>query len=715
MERFNRRYFRIGLILILFFFATGLFYQSNSSLGFAQSNLSNLNVTDAEIQLNGSRIISIDAVTTSRVLSVAATIENDTSLDANGFNIELTFRREDSLIPIEGAVSCSVFNGTAGCTGKSLAAGTSASLIGTLVLTNEFIEAGRYILEVRVNPLGIVQTTTSDDAVETFLLVGIENPEYHPVTLSFSPSSPVNVGTSVNITTVIENTGLPSAPQLDVQFDYCVLVDITCAEAEFQSTGFASGVNGLITLSPTETVALNNAESITLSNRLDTTGFSTGRYIFRVTVTPVGETELDPNNNQISTFLTIGGVGAIGALCQIEGQITTLGEGIGDVPVDTGGTEPVSVLYVVAEESDGDVRLHAINKDELANAISTAPCPSIEGSGVTLDGNVSSFTIDDLTELLYVGLDNGRLEVVDINRADLLVRSSVQVGGGGLNALGARVSSSISGQVYVGSNTNSLNRVTVTRQNDNSLVVAQAQTCLSRSSPVDNVQIFQGKTYFTSGSSVFRIDETSCTSSSLETVFTVPGSASVTDLMIGRARFSRITVARIIVGDSDGNVHVLSVQGVALEGSPVNLGSPITGLALNDNSVVASAQRESVFVATENGQIDNIKFRVNVSRCTEGPFQLVSGARFNVIEPYQPTLGAFFDGSPINGWALAGSADNTLVIVNDECQTIQDPIQTSGPIEANILVQESQGGLGPSGISATYGGGSGLFETTIVF
>ena len=714
MESFNRRNFRIGLILILFITATVFISQSGSNIGYAQSNLPNLSVTNVEIQQNNSRIISVEAITSTLILNVSATIENDTDVDAGLFNIDLSFRREDSLTSIPGTVSCAVFNATGGCTNKTLSANTSGDLIGTLVLDSA-IETGRYILEVAINPVSVVQTTTGDDSLETFLLVGIENPEYHPISLSFSPSSPVNVGTSVNVSTTIENTGLPSSPQLDVQFDYCVIVDLTCAEADFVSSGFESGVNGLITLSPTETVALSNAQNVTLSNRLDTTGFSTGRYIFRVTVSAIGETELDPNNNQISTFLTIGGVGAIGAICQIDGQITTLGEGIGEVPVDNGGAELVNVLYVVAEETSGIVRLYAINKDELANAISSSPCPQIEGSGLALDDKVTSFTIDEFSELLYIGLENGRLEVIDINRADLLVRQSVQVVGGGLNALGARVSSSISGQVYVGTNTNSLNRVTATRQSDNTVVVGQSQTCLTRSAPIDDVQIFQGKTYFTSGSSVLRIDETSCTSSSLETVFTVPNGASINDLMIGRAQFSRITIARLIVGDSDGNVHILSVQGVPLDGSPVNVGSSITALALNDSAEVAEVQRESVFVSTENGLIDNIQFRVNVSRCANGPFQLSSNARVNVLEPYPPTTGASFEGSRINGWVFAGSADNQLIVLNDECQTVQDPVTTQGPIEANILVNEESGFLGPSGVTATYGGGAGLFETSITF
>ncbi|MBI1730292.1 hypothetical protein HY229_00125 [Candidatus Acetothermia bacterium] len=692
---------RVGLVLfsLLFLF---LISRSNVEIGFGQTGLPNLKVTNVTLKtLNNVAIFSVDAP--GDTINIFADIANTGTGVAQGFDVQFLARREED--QNFGSTSYCQFNTSGGgCTNLTLQAGSSVTLFGAFATKD--LQAGRYIIRVVIIPKTVAQTTVDDDILETILLIGVSSPEIHPISLTFNPPSPAPQGSLVTVRVEIENTGKPENPALQVKFEYC-LETATCADADFRSNGFSEGVNGVKTVSSQETTGLSLAQSIVVTNVLDTSGLAPGRYLFKVTVIPIGVTELDPNNDDISTRFSIGSSATLNAKCQISGEITTLGTGTGTSQIDNDGTRSVTMLYVASKETDGDIKVHAIQQDKLEDAVSTDPCPEIEGSPNSINGsngtvNISTFTVDQKTRLLYVGLSNGVLWVFDVDQADRLSSASKQLTGKSLLSFSARQASSTSGQVFVGTDSSLLKRVTVTRSSSGISFSSDA-TCVTLSTgAVNNVQVFQGRTYFTSGSSLQRIDETSCDSRSLATVFSA--SSAIASMAIGNVVYPSFSSTRIVLGLENGNVHILSSSGNNITNSPVNVGSKITALAINDGTKAVATQRESVFVGTVDGKIEAIQLR-SPSLC-ETQFQTQTKQQINVLGVYRPSTG-----STVTGWVFAGSEDQRLYVVDDNCGMVQNALTTQGAVRANMLVHETQGSFGPEGVQVLYGGGSGLYET----
>jgi hypothetical protein len=682
---------------------------SNVPIGLGQQSvLPNLAITDVSLTVGGIVTFSlpIQSEGTFTDINITANVANNGTASASGFAVEIRIRREDQ--SDFGANECSFFATSPTCNSLSLGVGQTGIAIGSFRIDDSF-EAGRYIIQTRVLAAGLSQSSTDDDVLESILLVGIDSPEYHPVFLSFSPPSPVIQGSSVTIRAEIENTGRPESPELSVAFSYC-LPSPTCEDADFATAGFAD--NGIRTLSSVETSPLSQGERLVVTNSLDTTSLSSGRYIFKVSVSAPGVLELDPNNNEIQTTLTIGS-GSVGGLCQLPGEITTIGEGTGTLSLtnDAGeveGTVPVGILYIISRQTNGQIELHAINQSEIDNLNSVADaCPEILGSPIPLQSDVTTFTIDDFNKILYVGLASGQLYVVDVNNADNLSFSNDLIAGGELLSLSSRVSGAGSGQVFIGTATQQLFRLSVSRNSSGNLDILQTSNCMTLGSPVRNLAIFQGRTYFTSGSQVFRIDETRCDSRTRATVFTALGTINAMD--IGNIRLSSSQSPRIVVGTSVGNVHVFEVSGFEHTFSPFDMGSEVTALALNTGEKANSEQRETVFAATVDGKINAIRIR-SVSACASGGFQSATQQPITVLSAYEPSAA-----SSSNGWVFAGTADSQLLVVNDECGAVIPAQSTQGEITSNILITENRGVRGPDAVTATYGGGPGLFSIEIDF
>jgi outer membrane protein assembly factor BamB len=125
-------------------------------------------------------------------------------------------------------------------------------------------------------------------------------PELHPISLVFTPPSPVDPSiTSVVVATAqVVNTGSANASSFSVQFSYCIQSQVSlCSENDYHIFGSASvpglGIGGQANVS-----AVLNITALTL-----------GLYRVRVVVDPNHQvTQLDPNSNEITALLTIGSV-----------------------------------------------------------------------------------------------------------------------------------------------------------------------------------------------------------------------------------------------------------------------------------------------------------------------------------------------------------------------------------------------------------------------
>lgn len=706
MGRKTRRFAsRLALLSTVFVFIL-ISIVSNVPEGLGQqASLANIVVSDLELQVDFVPTFSIDPPVAGEDVRIAinANVANTGGNASGTFNLEMRVRREDES---EFGSNLCTFVSTRSCNNLSLTAGESFPAVGSFDVDDTF-ESGRYIVQVRAVPFNFAQSSIDDDVAETVLLVGVDSPEYHPVLLSFSPPSPIIQGSQVTVRVEVENTGRPESPELNVEFSYC-LPSPTCEENDFISEGFAG--NGIRSLSSIETTPLSRAQRLVVTNTLDTTGLSSGRYTFKVSVSAPGVLELDPNNNEIQTNLTIGS-GALGGLCQLPGEITTIGEGTGTQSLtneegEVKGTVLVQILYLVSKQTNGLIQLHAVDRSELASSdFAGGACPEIGGSPISLQSDVTTFTIDDFNKILYVGLENGQLYLVDVENADNLTFRNQVITGSELLSLSTRVSGANAGQVFIGTDNQRLYRVSVRRDNG-ILQTTSTSLCMTLGSPVKNLGIFQGKTYFTSGSQVFRIDETRCDTRTRETVFTALG--SITALEVGNIRIGTLLSARIVVGTSTGRVHVTTIIGFEQSNSPVEMDSEVTAIALNTGEKARSTQGETAFVATIDGKVNAISLDV-VGTC-DSVFQSATRQPITVLSAYEPS-----DGSPASGWVFAGTADSQLLVVNDNCNAVIPAQSTQGIITSNILVTEIQGFLGPEKVIATYGAGPGLFSTEVVF
>jgi len=680
----RRGWLLLGLLALLI----GLSY------GKAQDDQANLYVEDLQLLVNNLPTFFLESPGPG--VTISATIGNDGAIDAQGFDVHIRYRREDEA-KFRQEELC-LFVGTAGrCNNLSLAAGEKAVAIGLLATSN--LSAGRYLIEVSVDPKGITQTSTEDDRQETLLLIGITLPEYHPTSIVFRPPSPVPQGVQVTVTVVIENTGRPASPELEVTFEHCLESPVCLS---YSTKGFREGRK---LLTPAETRPLSEGKPLEVTDVLDTEGLQTGRYLFRVTIKALDTDELDETNNEIRTRLTIAPQGAVVGpnppLCRLAGDVITLGKGVGTTLVD-GRSVSVEVIYVGVKDPGGRVSLHAFKKSDLEGLEPGSTCPEIPGSPLPLPADITSFALDQLAKLLYVGLANGRLVLVNLDNPEVLLTTTRTISTSSLLDMDTRLAGRGVGQVFIGSQDRRLYRLTVSKDEAGIIVSTSQETCVSMDNPVNNVLLFQGKTYFTSGEELLRMDEASC-DGSFETIFSAEGVISA--LAIGRVTFGQTPSPRIAVGTEEGKLHILNIFGGEFSGSPLELEAAVSTLTINDGRRAAAQGTETVYAGTSLGSIVGVSLRSRLLRCT---FTTGTGEPINVL-----SVDDGREGLPGSGMLFAGSQDGNLYVLSASCEPNTDPKPTLGPIRANMVLDAQQGIFGPSGVKVLYGGGEGLYEIEI--
>ena len=655
-----------------------------------------LAVSDVQLLVDGTPTFYLEELGPS--VRIEAALRNNGTGPAEGFDVEIRYRREDETA-FRSTDLCLFTRSSSGCDNLTLAAGATDTAIG--ILNTGSLEPGRYIIQAQID--ADQPTTPDDDVRETLLLTGISTPEYHPTSISFSPPSPVTVDTPLTVRVEIQNTGRPETPELEVVFEHCARSPVCLG---YSTRGFPN--NGIKRLDPDETRALAQGRPLTVTNQLDTSDLGSGTYYFRVTVRPVDdERELDSNNNQMTASFTIsttGGGGFPGTnppQCQLTGDVITLGKGVGTLQTD-GRSRSVEVIYVGTRTDDGQVSLHAITKESFESPNDDRTCTELSGSPLPLQADIASFILDQDLKLLFIGLTNGQLVVVDVDRADTLSTVSRVVSSSSLTALDTRLTGSSSGQLLVGVQARRLYRLGVSKDSQGNIVFANQDSCASANAPLSGVRIFQGKVYFTAGNTLMRMDESRCDGSAT-TLFTTGTEIRTFD--IGQLTFGITRSPRLLIGTSGGALHVLNIFGQELADSPLDFSGSVTDLTVDDGDRATEARSETAFVGTGTGTVHAVDLRSLFARCS---FQTTNQ---NVVHTIAVDDGS--GGLPDRGFVFIGSADSQLYVMDNNCGQVQNPMSTAGAVQAQPLLDAEQGILGPTGVKAIFGGGNGLFELTI--
>ncbi|MBI3660476.1 hypothetical protein HY230_08405, partial [Candidatus Acetothermia bacterium] len=128
-----------------------------------------------------------------------------------------------------------------------------------------------------------------------------EGPELHPVSLEFSPPSPVKRGEIVLIRSRIENTGSQFTGPFTVDFQI-FKVDTTSGTIKFVAAlGETRHFPGI---DPSVTIEASTLLDTCARDASGTCTLELGTYIVKVVVSTVPN-ELDRTNNELSTLLTI--------------------------------------------------------------------------------------------------------------------------------------------------------------------------------------------------------------------------------------------------------------------------------------------------------------------------------------------------------------------------------------------------------------------------
>jgi len=632
-----------------------------------------------------------------QLVQIEAAIVNDGTADitSGAFTVSMAYRSE----------LASEFTPISTCTGTSYAFSEESPLrVRETRLTTCFfpvatLEPGRYLVRVEITPVGIAQSSLEDDVREALLVIGIPEPEFHPISMVFSPPSPVAVGTRVTVRVQIENTGRPANPPLDVIFEYCLPpANATfCDEDEFTRFGFAAGRKSL---SSAQTRPLSEGRILEVSDEIDTGVLEPGRYLFRVRVLPQQGTELDETNNALMAFLRVvgslpGAGGTNPPVCQLEGEVMTLGRGVG-TSVEGGN---VTVLYVGVTDASGRTTLHALRKSDVDRAEPGSVCPEIQGSPLTLPARITSFVLDQRVKLLYVGLENGQLFLVNVDSPEILLATARSISGRALTTLASRLAGTGVGQVFVGTADGNLFRVEV-RKNANRIVTsAVSRLCVRGNAAITALTIFKGNLYFgTEDGTVYRMSERRCDESAVEFF---RGSDAVRTLAIGVVQLTTTTTDRVLIGLENGRFHILNLAGRDVSGSPLRLEEPITALAVDRG-------RQTAFVGTQSGTLYSVDLNGRFVRCA------LEGTIGGAVRALAVDDGGDAGELPNRGTVLVGSDDAKLYIVRwDTCALVRDPLTTRGPIRAEFVLDPIVGSLGIDGVLVFFGGGSGLYRLAI--
>jgi len=650
---------------------------------------------------------------------VQVTVANSGS-DPVDFEISIRFRREDedeAVFDDPDRERCQIT-----CSGR-LSAESTATSTGS-IQQGDIEQGGRYIVRITLKSDGQLI-----EVRDMLLLVAITDPEYHPTSLRFTPPSPVLRGTQVTVAVEIENTGKPFAPVLDVTFEHCLPPDISGVCEEFSSAGFKEGTDGTVRVGTEETRPLAEGGSITVTNVLDTSGLMEGgTYVIRVTVQAADGNELDTANNEMTARLSITGEisppSGPNLLCTLPGKAITLGRRPGTTAA--GATDP-EIIYVGVEEALGGdhfkVSLHAFRKadlDQLKGQEVVAPCPeSLEPKVLSEDAQITAFAVDLMVRLLYVGLSNGELYIVDLDKTDTLkIRknfiSDAPVVGLATRFAGRGKDGTIKGQVFIGSEDGNLYRLTVIK---GKVLTMARDTCGGVGNPIvqGSVSISGGLVYFAAGTAVYGMSDKACRQPGKLEPFTAD--SNITALSIATVRDDLDSLEdldytpydRILVGTSFGTFYILN-DFAEIEAT-VTMNWPITAVAINDSRRTSVEKREAAYVGTSIGTIHTVNLRDGSERCV--PFSTGQLKPINVITVDSGSEDRFGSSSSGSGLVFAGSEDRNLYVIDgDTCKRFKEPQPTRGPVRANIILKAKAGVFGFS-VEVLYGGGVGLYEAEV--
>ncbi len=126
-------------------------------------------------------------------------------------------------------------------------------------------------------------------------------PELHPISLVFTPASPVDPTTTTLVvaTAQVVNTGNAGAGPFRVKFSFCRQSQVSfCTDNNYSDFGTPSSVSGL---------GVGGQAGVSGVLNLATQGLGFGLLRIRVQVDPDDQVaELDENNNELTALLTIG-------------------------------------------------------------------------------------------------------------------------------------------------------------------------------------------------------------------------------------------------------------------------------------------------------------------------------------------------------------------------------------------------------------------------
>jgi hypothetical protein len=639
----------------------------------------------------------VEDPSTQPIITIKAFIVNDgpDDLTFGRFSVQMAFRREDqdefSAITVCSPCSFGPFSEA-----NPLPAGDRNGLEASGFLSVANLAAGRYIIKVTLETQGIPQTSVEDDAQEALLLIGLTLPEFHPVSITFSPPSPVPQGATVTVRVEIENTGRPANPEMEVTFEYC-LENPPCEE--FSSQGFE---NGTKRLSAEETRPLSEGKRLAATDRLDTRLLQAGRYTFRATVKVLEGRELDGANNEISTLLTIGGVTAGNPpLCRLSGEIIILGQGVG-----TSTKGPIQVIYMGTKDETGRVTLHVLRKNDVEDAEAGTPCPEI--NRLDLPAEITSFALDENVKVLYVGLANGQLVIVNVDNPETLdarfktVAASFPVESRALQALAPHLLRRGESEVFIGARSGNLYRVRLAKDEQRQISEDSIKSalCFQSGSPISLVVIEQGNKYLgTENGTLYRMPEDACPrldSGSDKTKILFTASSAIRALTFGR-----VTRTFIVVGLANGNLHVLLLGGQDVSGSPIDLNEPISSLAFD-------RRNQAVYAGTLTGSIHAISLGSRFVKCS------LTGVIRNAVNVLSVDDGGKAGELPGSGLVFAGADDANLYVMSDTCDLVKPPQPADGPIRPTLTLKAIFDDFGfLEGISVLYGGGNGLYRLPI--
>lgn len=243
-------------------------------------------------------------------------------------------------------------------------------------------------------------------------------PELHPVSLAFTPPSPVQLGEIVRVNSDIVNTGGSKAGKFLVEFHFC---------RASRSGGATNCLEGFKRFASDTVFSLDVGERKTVIGVLDPAKVKTefgaelkGLYIVRVAVDavvdpqkPKGQVEeLDENNNELLALITVGP-----AIDPADGppssQRVWFDKLIATRPIRASPVIDVAKQAIYFGTDEG--RLYAVSLKEIDPITQQAKLLFVfpKATEPPIGAIRSTPVIDEVKNAIYFGADDGKLYILD--------------------------------------------------------------------------------------------------------------------------------------------------------------------------------------------------------------------------------------------------------------------------------------------------------------